>query len=278
VTADLLVKILTEPAFSVLRTQEQLGYVVMCNIWSLPGSSEKGIRIVVQSGKQPGYLEQRVEAFLHKMKELIEQMSDDAFQEYKAGLEKRWLESDKNLTEEAARFMAHIGSGQLDFMRSENDASMLKNISKNDVLELFLSRIYPSSTTRAKISVHMHSQKPPKRISTEAAQAFASLTREAGHKVPDEDWMEIMGADGTATPEEFARHWAGLLGGVEKAKSLFASLPALVLQYPVEGEGEDITQPDAQYIQDFETFKSAQRVTVHHGPFVEWGDLPISHL
>ena len=154
----------------------------------------------------------------------------------------------------------------------------LKDISKDDVFKLFLSHVHPSSTTRAKLSVHMHSQKPPKRISTEAAQAFASLTREAGHKVPDEDWMEIMGADGTAAPEEFSRHWAGLLGGVDKAKSLFASLPALVQRYPVEGEGEDTVQPDARYIQDLETFKLGQPVAIHHGPCVEWGDLPISRL
>lgn len=118
VTSALLVQILTEPAFNVLRTQEQLGYVVICSPWILPGGSERGFRIVIQSEKQPGYLEYRVEAFLERMKDAIEQMSDNAFQEYKTGLEKRWLEADKNLTEEATRFLAHISNGQLDFLRS----------------------------------------------------------------------------------------------------------------------------------------------------------------
>src|SRR6266550_2491944 len=122
VTSALLVKILTEPAFNVLRTREQLGYVVLCSPWTLPGSSEQGFRIVVQSGKQPGYLEHRVEAFLDRMKETIEDMSGSAFQEYKTGLEKRWLEADKNLTEEASRFMVYISNGQLDFIRSTSFA------------------------------------------------------------------------------------------------------------------------------------------------------------
>lgn len=124
VTSALLVKILTEPTFNVLRTQEQLGYVVLCSPWTLPGSSEQGFRIVVQSGKQPGYLEYRVEAFLDRMKETIEDMSDSAFQEYKTGLEKRWLEADKNLAEEASRFMVYISNGQLDFIRSTSFAFM----------------------------------------------------------------------------------------------------------------------------------------------------------
>lgn len=278
VTSALLVKILTEPAFSVLRTQEQLGYVVMCNTWTLPGNSEKGIRIVVQSGKQPGYLEQRVEAFLEKMKGTIEQMSDGAFQEYKEGLEKGWLEADKNLTEEATRFMVHIGSGQLDFLRSENDASLLKDITKDNVLSLFLSHVHPSSSTRAKLSVHMHSQKPPKRISTEAAHAFALLAREAGHIISDDDFMVIMGTDGTVTPQEFVKHWAGLLGDMDDAKSLFLSLPALVNKYPIEGEGDDQPWPNAHYIEDLRSFKSNLSTTIDQGPFVEWGDLPIPRL
>lgn len=118
VTSTLLVKILTEPAFNVLRTQEQLGYVVMCSPWTLPGGSERGFRIVIQSGKLPGYLEYRVEAFLDRMKDAIDQMSDNAFQEYKTGLEKKWLEADKNLAEEANRFMVDISNGQLDFLGS----------------------------------------------------------------------------------------------------------------------------------------------------------------
>ncbi|KAF8623490.1 hypothetical protein AX15_006273 [Amanita polypyramis BW_CC] len=278
VTSALLVKILTEPAFNILRTQEQLGYVVLCSTWILPGSSEKGFHIVVQSGKQPGYLEQRVEAFLHKMKDAIEQMDDTAFQEYKTGLEKRWLEADKNLTEEATRFMVHISNGQLDFLRGENDARLLKDITKEDVLSLYLSHVHPSSATRAKLSVHMHSQNPPKRISTEAAQAFSVLVHEAGHEISEADWKEVMGNDGAASPEEFIRHWSGLLGGMDKSKYLFTALPGLVQKYPVEGEGQDIVHPNAHYIQDVKTFKSSLPVSLDPGPLVQWGDLPISRL
>lgn len=119
VTAAILTQILTEPAFNILRTKEQLGYIVSCSAWSLPGASERGIRVVIQSEKTPGYLEDRVEAFLDGMRNTIREMSAEEFEEQKSGLEKRWLETDKNLADEAGRFMVHVNSGQWDFLRSE---------------------------------------------------------------------------------------------------------------------------------------------------------------
>jgi insulysin len=118
VTSALLAQILSEPAFDVLRTKEQLGYIVSSSTWALPGASEKGIRIVVQSEKPPTYLESRVEAFLDTMKSRIEEMTSEVFEEQKSGLEKKWKEKYKNLTEEASTFMTHINSGHLDFYRS----------------------------------------------------------------------------------------------------------------------------------------------------------------
>lgn len=120
VTAALLTQILSEPAFAVLRTQEQLGYIVSCASWSLAGSSERGLRIVVQSEKTPGYLEQRVEAFLTGMKLKLEKMTCEEFEEHKTGLRKKWLEVDKNLGEEFSHFQTHVTSGHWDFLRRMN--------------------------------------------------------------------------------------------------------------------------------------------------------------
>lgn len=117
VVSALLTQILTEPAFNILRTREQLGYIVHCTLWLLPGDSERGLRIVVQSEKKPGYLEERVEAFLREMKTTLEEMTDEEFESHKIGLEKKWLEADKNLIEEASRLLNQITSGHLDFLR-----------------------------------------------------------------------------------------------------------------------------------------------------------------
>ena len=117
VIASLLVQILSEPAFNVLRTQEQLGYIVSCSQWTLPGDVHFGIRFLVQSERHPTYLEERVEAFLEFIKSKLETMPESEFMEQKTGLERRWREGAKNLAEETNRYWAHIDSGALDFYR-----------------------------------------------------------------------------------------------------------------------------------------------------------------
>ncbi|KAJ7634941.1 Metalloenzyme, LuxS/M16 peptidase-like protein [Roridomyces roridus] len=161
VTSSLLVQILREPAFNVLRTKEQLGYIVSCSTSVLTGDTEKGMRIVVQSEKTPGYLEDRVEAFLESMKSVIEDMTPEVFEEHKESLRKGWTEAEKNLGEETSRFWAHVVNGQEDFLRKEKNAEIIQDVTKEEVLELFLFNVHPASTTRAKLSIHMLSQKHP---------------------------------------------------------------------------------------------------------------------
>ena len=119
VTAGLLTQVLKDPAFNVLRTKEQLGYVVSLSGWTLPGGNELGLRVVVQSERTAEYCETRVEAFFDAAKIDIEEMTDEVFQEQKNGLEKKWREATKNLAEETAVYQTHIDSGHLDFLRSE---------------------------------------------------------------------------------------------------------------------------------------------------------------
>jgi insulysin len=118
VTSSLLTQILSQPAFDVLRTQEQLGYIVSCTNLTLPGSSEVGLLFVVQSEKKPGYLEERVEAFLDDMQAQLETMPDEEFASHRSSLEKKWLEANKNLPEEFARYLIQVKTGHWDFLRS----------------------------------------------------------------------------------------------------------------------------------------------------------------
>lgn len=117
VVGSLLVQMLSEPAFNVLRTQEQLGYIVSCSQWALPGDVHFGIRILVQSERHPTYLEERVEAFLDFIKYKLETIPESEFLEQKTGLGRKWREGAKNLVEEANRYWTHIESGVFDFYR-----------------------------------------------------------------------------------------------------------------------------------------------------------------
>ncbi|KAH8824366.1 Metalloenzyme, LuxS/M16 peptidase-like protein [Flagelloscypha sp. PMI_526] len=175
-----LAQILSEPAYSTLRTKEQLGYVVFCSSWTVNGSTE-GMRICVQSERHPVFLEERVDAFLEGMQAHIESLDEENFKEQKAGLQKRWTQKDKNLSEESTRFIGQMHSGHWDFLRGWNDATLLDEITKHEVLELFLRAVHPASPTRSKLSVHLTSQRckenltiPEENTIVEDPEAFKS--------------------------------------------------------------------------------------------------------
>ncbi|KAJ6490605.1 Metalloenzyme, LuxS/M16 peptidase-like protein [Mycena vitilis] len=278
VTSSLLTQILQEPTFNVLRTKEQLGYITSCSGWLLAGQSEKGLRIVIQSEKRPGYLEDRVEAFLEGMKTTIEEMSPEEFAEHKESLKKRWTEAEKNMTEEVSRFAVHVLNGQWDFLRSEKDAAFIEHVTKDDVLKMFLADVHPASQTRAKLSVHMQSQKPRlPRVSSAATEAFAVLVREtAVDGVTEAAWNDAPSGEDHPQLPDFVKYWAGVLGDKAGGQELLGKIPDLVAKYPVPGEGEDVRRPGVTYIEDVEAFKSTLVPSVDTGPMVQWNDLPIS--
>jgi len=231
----------------------------------------------VQSEKKPAGLEERVEAFLREMKSRLEEMSDEEFDAQKTGLGKKWLEADKNLVEEASRFLNQITTGHLDFLRHEKDASLLKNITKDDVLSLFFTHIHPTSKTRTKISIHMVSQKiRPKKVSIAASQAFESLVHEAFPGIDAKAWKESVDSD-TLSLVEFGHYWLKVLNSAEGRKVL-AQLPLLMDKYPLDDEGEDLKRLDVTYIGDPKAFKAGLAVSVDPGPFVQWNDLPVSRF
>ena len=119
VQTALVSHILSEPAFAILRTREQLGYIVSASQWHMTGGGQTGLGIIVQSERDPKFLEQRVESFLHEMHEKIVAMGDEEFAEHKTALQKQWREAPKNLTEEMNRYWAQIEWGYLDFHRRE---------------------------------------------------------------------------------------------------------------------------------------------------------------
>lgn len=290
VTSSLLTQILSEPAFNVLRTREQLGYIVSCTPWELPGASEKGLRIVVQSERKPNYLESRVEAFFDEMKEKLENLSADEFESHRSGLEKQWLEVSKNIGEEFTKYMFHVNSGHWDFLRSkfleqhlfstlsdvcnqgEKDANMLKSITKDEVVGLFMTHVHPSSKTRSKLSIHMVSQKAtPPRISAGAIQAFEVILCASAPDINAKGWHSVCGTD-APTLKDFGSYWMKTLSP-ETARKVLIQLPDLLRKYPAEGD--EAFPPDVSPIKDIKNFKASLQSAVDPGPMVEWNDLPV---
>ncbi|KAI0367165.1 LuxS/MPP-like metallohydrolase [Pilatotrama ljubarskyi] len=155
---SLIAHIVREPSYSILRTAEQLGYVVISSQWSINGTQGLGMRI--QSTRPPWFLELRVDAFYEAMGDKLANMSPEEFSTHKEGLLVKKLERPKNLAEETARFWGHIRSGYYDFLRHETDASVIRELTLAEVVATYDTFVRPSSGghTRKKLSVHLLSQ------------------------------------------------------------------------------------------------------------------------
>lgn len=62
---ELFAQIIFEPCFSVLRTDEQLGYIVWSGLRRT--NAAQGLRLIVQSDKHPQYVEERMDKFMASM-------------------------------------------------------------------------------------------------------------------------------------------------------------------------------------------------------------------
>lgn len=158
-TLEILAQIGSEPAFNQLRTKEQLGYVVFSG--TKVARTTTGYRVLIQSERTTDYLEGRIDNFLRVLGVLIERLSEEEYQAHVEALVAKKLEKRKNLREEASRYWSHITSGFYDFLKHEEDAKVIRDIPKTEVLELFSTYISPDSTKRSKLVIHLKSQSPP---------------------------------------------------------------------------------------------------------------------
>ncbi|KAL0093600.1 ubiquinol-cytochrome c reductase core subunit 2 [Phycomyces blakesleeanus] len=153
----LLAQIAQEPCFDQLRTKEQLGYLVISGVRKQTGSM--GMRFILQSERNTVYLENRIENFLGKLRDLVANMSDSEYQAQLQSLISKKMEKDKNLGQEASKYWSQIHSGYYEFDQVETDIKELKSVTKESMLDFIDQYISPESPTVRKISVHLQSQK-----------------------------------------------------------------------------------------------------------------------
>ena len=110
----LLGRLLANPFFNALRTEQQLGYVVFAG--PRPFEQRPGIIFVVQSPKlDPIGLEQRIDAFLESQKTALVNLTDAELKQYQQGLIVDLLKKDDNLDDRNGRFWSGIISGETNF-------------------------------------------------------------------------------------------------------------------------------------------------------------------
>lgn len=152
--ASLFAQLIDEPAFDTLRTKEQLGYVVFSSALNTHGTVN--LRLLIQSERDTAYLESRIDAFLVKMGQVLQEMSDEEFERHKVALCKSLLQRYKNLSEENTRFTTAIYIGDYNFISKERKASLVEKLSKQDMLEFYSQ--YVVTEEASKLVIHLKSQ------------------------------------------------------------------------------------------------------------------------
>ncbi|XP_063988848.1 insulin-degrading enzyme isoform X2 [Diachasmimorpha longicaudata] len=174
---ELLAQIISEPCFTVLRTKEQLGYIVFSGIRRTNGA--QGLRVIVQSDRHPQYVEDRIDAFMEFMLEQLINMSEEEFNRHKTSLAAQRLEKPKMMSVLSAVFWSEITTQQYNFDRANIEVAYLLTITKEPIISFFKEIVDKNSPTRRKLAVHV--------ISTASGGAGAEMNNPKDSKVENKE-------------------------------------------------------------------------------------------
>ena len=118
-------------------------------------NGSQGVGVLVQSDREPKYLDARIEKFMHSMRDFIHDMAKEEFETNLKGLIDKRLEKPKNLSARAGRYWNEIVRQQYNFNRDEIETVAMKGIDKKDILDFYDTYICPKSEQRKKLSCYI---------------------------------------------------------------------------------------------------------------------------
>jgi secreted Zn-dependent insulinase-like peptidase len=139
---DVLIHMMEEPLYDQVRTKDQFGYDVHCDVrksWGIIGC----IFHVTTNVKSADDVVQRIDMFLTDFRKELIKMSHDVYQEHIIGLAKQKLEMFNSLSEETGCLWSEIRDGRFEWEAWRNETICLKSLTKDDVLRTFDSWLRP---------------------------------------------------------------------------------------------------------------------------------------
>ncbi len=139
----ILANIIERPAFDELRTKAQLGYLVACK---LKLDEVSYIKLSVQSAKKPELVEDLMNVFINNFViDLLNNMNESTFKQIKKSVYDNILDKDNSVLDMAGNYINEILIQDCMFDRKEKIAEKLKEISLNDIKQLYHSIIKEKS-------------------------------------------------------------------------------------------------------------------------------------
>ena len=139
----ILANIIERPAFDELRTKAQLGYLVACK---LKLDEVSYIKLSVQSAKKPELVEELMNKFINTfVNDLLNNMNELTFKQIKKSVYDNILEKANSILDMAGNYINEILIQDYMFDRKERVAEKIKDVSLNDIKQLYHSIIKEKS-------------------------------------------------------------------------------------------------------------------------------------
>jgi insulysin len=130
---QLFCQVINESGFNILRTKEQLGYIVASGVRNFGGA--QGCKIIIQSDRSPAYLDERIENFVSLTRDSLLSMTDEEFKQHVDALVLNKLEEPKKMSKQVDIYWSEIISHQYHFEREQVEVEELKKLTKADLVE-----------------------------------------------------------------------------------------------------------------------------------------------
>lgn len=147
-----LVSQMTESSFfDILRTKEQLGYIVSSGVSR--SDSVQGFKALIQTDKPPSVVCEKIDQYFENFTDTLVSMTDKEFKDYVDALAVNKLKKPKKLNEETQNYWDEISCYQFHFRRSKSEVDVLRTLAKSDVIEFYKKFILPSSEHRRNVTI-----------------------------------------------------------------------------------------------------------------------------
>jgi len=156
--ASLLEKLIAEPAFTALRTKEQLGYLVSSGVRSV--GSGVCLQVRVQSANSSAaHLERRIHAFIEGAflgaGGLLETLPAEQYASVASILAYQYLRPDKSPAQEYQRLQQAVQSDAFEFHYAEAIAAAVSFVTKDDLLAFARATMLPGAPLLRRLAVRV---------------------------------------------------------------------------------------------------------------------------
>ncbi|KAG6555184.1 hypothetical protein Mapa_003223 [Marchantia paleacea] len=224
ILVELLVLTIKEGVFHQLRTVEQLGYLVF--VATKNDFGVRGIQFLIQSTvKDPGALEDRVEAFLERYADTLEKMPQEDFKRHVDALIEMKLEKYKNLWEESSFYWREISDGTLNFDRPEVEVAALRKLDKQGLVDFFKKYVQRNAPHRRKLSLQVYGSQHLEDLSA-VVEAGRDIMRDPveSKSLLTKDGKVMKGKDGEEAGPKSRGRLIDNISTFKRAQSLYSSL------------------------------------------------------